>query len=170
MPASTLSKATDLLKERSQTYIPFAPDCRAVEEPSSKWPRFKLVDVKLFVLLVPADEVRFAVDGEGSIVRGKTGLPFPSLPAFVQSLVDTKNFVDLEDLIDAMNLPEDWAAANGVEISDKSYPGVRVSPKEVWERSTRTRQTRMGWKYDPKIYATRYRRHKERDPRETGKL
>ncbi len=114
--------------------------------------------------------MRFAIDQEDSIVRGKSGLPFPSLPALVQSLLDSKNLLNLEDVIDAMNLEEDWAAANGVKISDQSYPGVRVSPKRAWERSTRTRQTRMGWKYDPKIYATRYRTHNERDPRKTGNV
>ena len=88
----------------------------------------------------------------------------------MQSLLDSKNHLDLEDIIDAMNLEEGWAAANGVEVSGQPYPGVRVSPKSAWEKSTRTKQTRMGWKYDPKIYATRYRRHKERDPRETGEL
>lgn len=160
----------DLLKARPEKYTPFAPDCRVADEPLSKWPRFKVVGTKLFVLLVAADEVRFAIDQEGSIVRGKTGLPFPSLPAFVQSLLDSKNLLDLEDIIDAMNLGEDWAAGNSVEVSDQPYPGVRMSPKQAWEKSTRTRQSRMGWKYDPKIYATRYRRYKERDPRETGDL
>lgn len=120
--------------------------------------------------MVPADEVRFAIDKEDSIVRGKTGLPFPSLPAFVQSLLDSKNLLDLEDVIDAMNLDEGWAAANDVKISDQPYPEVQASPKWAWENSTRTRQARMGWKYDPKIYATRYRTHNERDPRETGDL
>ena len=170
VPSPSLSTARDLLKVRSQKYTPFAPDCRVADEPLSKWPRFKLVGIRLFVLLVPADEVRFAINQESSIARGKTGLPFPSLPAFVQSLLDSHNLLDLEDIIDAMNLDEGWAATNGVEVSDQPYPEVQISPKDAWEESTRTRQTRMGWKYDPKIYATRYRRHKEADPRKTRNL
>ena len=170
VPTHSLSKATSLLKDRSQKYVPFAPDCRVADQPISKWPRFKLVGIKLFVLLIPADEVRFAIDQEDSIVHGKTGLPFPSLPAFVQSLLDSKNHLDLEDIIDAMNLDEEWAAANGIKISDQPYPGVQMSPKRAWEKSTRTRQTRMGWRYDPKIYATRYRTHNDQDPRKTGDL
>lgn len=126
--------------------------------------------MKLFGLLFPADEVRFAIDQKDNIVRGKSSLPFPSLPAFVQSLLDSGNVLNLEDIIDAMNIEEDWAAVNRVEPSDQPYSGVRISPKRAWERSTRTRQTRMGWKYDPKIYATRYRTHKDRDPRKTGNL
>ena len=99
----------------------------------SKWPRFKVDGTTLFVLLVPADEVRFAINKEDSIVHGKPGLPFPSLPAFVQSLLDSKN------LIDAMNLDDDCAAVNGVEVSGQPYPEVQISPKEAWEESIRTR-------------------------------
>ena len=150
--------------------MPFAPDCRIADRPESKYPRFKLRSIRLFILLVPAEEVRFAIDDKDSIVRGKTGLPFPSLPAFVQSLLDSKNMLDLADLIDAMNLNEEWATENGVKLSDQLYPGAQKSPRATWERYTRTRQSRMGWKYDPKIYATRYRKHRERDPRQTGDL
>ena len=119
VPTPSLSKATDLLKHRPQKYVAFAPDCRVADQPLSKRPRFKLGGIKLFVLLVPADEVRFPIDKENGVVRGKTGLPFPSLPAFVQSLLDSKNLFDLEDIIDAMNLDEEWAATNGVKISDQ---------------------------------------------------
>ncbi|KAL9630490.1 MAG: hypothetical protein Q9164_006386 [Protoblastenia rupestris] len=145
-------------------------DFEEPNRPTSKWPRFKLVGIKLFILLVPADGVRFAIDQEGSKVRGETGLHFPSLPAFVQSLLDYKNLLSLEDLIGAMNLDEDWATANNVKVSDQSYPEVHISPKYAWEKSTGMRQIRMGCKYDPKIVATRYRRHGGRDPRETGNL
>ena len=98
-----------------------------------------------------------------------TGLPFPSLPAFVQSLLDSQNLLNLEGLIDAMNLGEDWAAKN-VKFAGQSYPEVQISPKYAWELSTRTRQTRIGCEYDPKIHVTRYRRHRERDPREVRNL
>ena len=107
-------------------------------------------------------------------MRGeKTGLPFPSLPAFVQSLLDDvsiTSYADLADLVDAMDLSEEWAAANGVKVSDEPYPRTRYSPRKRWERITRTKQKRMGLKYDPRIYATRYRKHNERDPRMTGWL
>jgi len=166
VPASSLSTAKSLLKARPQNYTSFAPDCRVADEQQSKWPRFKVVGVQLFTLLVPADEVRFSIEQENSVVRGKTGLPFPSLPAFVQSLLDSKNLTDLADLIDGMNLDEDWAAKNGVEVSDQPYPEVLASPKWAWEKFTRSRHTNMGWKCDPKIYATRYRKHGDRDPGE----
>ena len=170
MPTPVLHSAAELLRARSDKYIPFAPDCRIADKQEAKWPRFKLVGLKLFALLVPADAVHFPISPEDSIVRGKTGLPFPSLPAFVQSLLDSKNIVDLGDLVDAMNLDEGWAAANGVNVSGEPYPGVRISPLKEWEFLTRTKQSRMGWKYDPKLYATRYRMHNEPDPTTIGRL
>lgn len=39
-------------------------------------------------------------------------LPYPKLPIYAQSLPDTMNFVDLEDLIDGMNLTLDWGMEN----------------------------------------------------------
>lgn len=166
-----ISQAEAIIRARPDRYIPFAPDVRLEpDNPQCRWPRFKCVGLGLFFLLVPAREVCVAIEEEGSIVRGKTGLPFPSLPIFVRSLIDAENTLDLEDLVDGMNLSEEWAAANGVHISDKTYPDSHISPRSHWERLTRTKQKRMGLKYNPRIYATRYRRHNERDPRKTGWL
>lgn len=165
-----IPRAEALIRAKPDIYIPFAPDVRL--NPSDKgfhWTRFKCVDLCLFFLLVPAREVCIDIEKKASIVRGKTGLPFPSLPTFVQSLLDSHNLLDLEDIIDAMDLSEEWAAENGVNLPDGSYPGPH-SLKAQWERIARTKQKRMGLKYNPRIYASRYRRHRERDPRETGWL
>lgn len=113
------------------------------DKPLSQVPHFKFVRIRLSILLVPASEVCLAVDREDSIVHGKTGLPFPSLPVFVQSLLDSKNLVDLEDLIDAMNWGGGCASAHGIQLSDQPYP-AGDPPKLEWEISTRTRQSRMG--------------------------
>lgn len=174
IPNAALPKAAELIKTKPELYIPFAPDVRcSLEDPKRKWPRFKVIGLRLFFLLVPADETHFAIEQEGVIVRGKTGLPFPSLPAFVQSYLDNfsiRSYADLADLVDAMDLSEEWAVANCVKVSDEPYPGAISSRRMRWERITRTKQKRMGRKYDPKIFATRYRRHNERDPRKTGWL
>jgi len=160
-----------MIRARPEKYIPFAHDVRwESDDPICRWTRFKCVGLGLFFLLVPAREVCVAIEKEDSIVRGKTGLPFPSLPVFVQSLLDARMITDLADLIDAMDLSEEWATINGVHVSDKPYPNSTLTPKSLWERFTRTKQKRMGLKYNPRINATRYRRHNERDPRKTGWL
>ena len=160
-----------MLEKRSDKYTPFKPDVRLdPAEPQTKWPRFKLVGLELFMLLVPASAACFPIDRDDAIIRGKTGLPFPSLPAFVQSLLDSNNALDLEDIIDAMDLSEEWAAQNGVIVSDESYPCIKASPRYHWEQITRSRLRRLGKKYDPKIFKTRYRMHNAPDPRTTGYL
>ena len=120
--------------------------------------------------LVPALLVYIAIEKEDSFVRGKTGLPFPSLPMFVQSLLDAKNIMDLGDLVDTMSLSEEWASTNGVYLLDIAYPDAQIPLRSQWERLLRTKQKRMGRKYDPRRYATRYRRHNERDRGKIGWL
>ncbi|KAL8705217.1 MAG: hypothetical protein Q9201_001673 [Fulgogasparrea decipioides] len=167
---TAVPQAEALIRNRPDKYIPFAPDCRFLDLQQSRWTRFKCVGLGLFFLLVPAREVCVDIEKEGSIVRGKTGLPFPSLPVFVQSLLDADNIGDLEDLVDAMDLPEEWAVANGVQLSETRYADSEVCPRSQWKWLTRTKQKRMGLKYNPKVYATKYRKHKSRDPGLTGWL
>lgn len=37
-----------------------------------------------------------------------SGAPYPNLEVFAQSLLDTQRLVDLTDLVDGMNLTEEW--------------------------------------------------------------
>lgn len=41
-----------------------------------------------------------------------SGMPYPKLPAFAQSLIETYNIVDLDDLIDGMDLTNEWGQEN----------------------------------------------------------
>lgn len=40
------------------------------------------------------------------------GIPYPKLEVFAQSLLDTHRIVDLTDLIDGMDLSEEWGEQN----------------------------------------------------------
>ncbi|EFE30377.1 uncharacterized protein ARB_02749 [Trichophyton benhamiae CBS 112371] len=113
-------------------------------------------------------------------------LPYPKLQAYVQSLLDTKNLGDLEDLVDGMDLSEEWGEQNlsleghaDSNWSTKCIEALRadgteelfifVDPRptpqrEIWQNCVRNKQRRMGWKYPPEIYATRFRRHGSKDP------
>lgn len=114
-------------------------------------------------------------------------LPYPKLPGFVQSLLDTKQYVDLCDLIDGQDLSEEWGIEH-LDLSGNSdtkwleclIQGMRddgiediyifidakpVSRLDLWKKYTTTKQTRMGWKYSPEIYATRFRKIGSKDPR-----
>lgn len=40
------------------------------------------------------------------------GLPFPRLDVLAQSLIEIMEYVDLADLVDGMNLTEEWGLEN----------------------------------------------------------
>ncbi|KAI1925878.1 hypothetical protein LOZ65_002689 [Ophidiomyces ophidiicola] len=103
------------------------------------------------------------------------------------SLIDTRNLLDLEDLVDGMDLSEDWGRENlnldGNKDSDWAQNYIEVlkdngvenmwilidanpSPRrELWKKCVQSKQRRMGWKYSPEIYATRFRKFGSKDPR-----
>lgn len=113
---------------------------------------------------------------------------------YAQSLIDTKNSVDLQDLIDGMNLSEEWGEENldlegttdtewleryvyvlrqdGVQGMFIFVDPTPVPRREIWTDSVRNEQRRIGWKYPPEIYATRFRRRRSasKDPREMDRL
>ena len=62
-------------------------------------------------MLVTASFAHIPCD-PGNIEKSKGGLPYPSLVAFAQSLLDAQNGAELEDLMDGMNLSEEWGEQN----------------------------------------------------------
>ena len=121
-------------KARPEMYLPFATDRQCdLANAQSKRPCFKVFGLRLSIWLVPANEVHFVIDTDDAIVRKKTDLPFPSLPALVESLLKSGNILDLEELTDATSLRE--KSDNGVDVSDELYAdGGGASPKDCWER------------------------------------
>jgi hypothetical protein len=115
------------------------------------------------------------------------GLPYPKLPVYVQSSIDTKSLVKLEDLIDGMNRSEEWGEQNldlenytdtewlqkwiealqadGLKKMFILESATPVPRRDIWKDCIGKNQKRLGWKHPPEIYATRYRRHGARDPR-----
>ena len=121
----------------------------------------------------------------------KGGIPYPKLNLYVQRAIDIKDGVELQDLIDGMDLSEEWGEENlnldgttDTEWLENYYQAfcadfrkrgkddmlVFIDPtptsrRQIWERSVRNKQRRLGWKYSPERYATRYRKHGSIDPR-----
>ena len=84
---------------------------RRLEGLEQRYPRFKYVQEALFFVIttshgchVPCETANFEL--------GQTGMPFPKLDIYAQSFLATDNGVDLNDLIDRMNLPEEWGIQN----------------------------------------------------------
>lgn len=118
-------------------------------------------------------------------------MPYPKLPEFAQSLIETYNLVDLVDLIDGMNLSNEWGEAHldlksaydtewwvwkNEQLRKHTPPGdvpsTRVIEKfipkdKLWmdRCSDERKRKRQGIKYNPRK-VTRFRRAGQKDPRD----
>jgi hypothetical protein len=153
-----------------------------------KFPRFKFKDLRLFFVLMSAQACHMPCRPE-HIEYSQMGLPYPKLPIYAQSLLDTRQFVDLEDLIDGMNLTVDWGIENlDLEgnldadwdewrtnlLSDGLGTGDQVSAwrdnpekrHDAWREmaNDEAKKMRQGHKYLPQ-YETRFWRRGQKDPR-----
>lgn len=76
------------------------------------FPRYKLQDRSFEFYLIPAEDYRLDCIKENFEWSTQKHVPYPKLDILVQCFVDTQNFLDLEDIIDAMDLDEEWGKAN----------------------------------------------------------
>lgn len=120
------------------------------------------------------------------------GLPYPILEIFAQSLLDTNDITAITDLIDGMDLTEQWGlkflkldAENDVtwthQKNEKIRGSIPASPdsclyelpiniinlKETWCAIVRDKERRIGAEYSEGYYATRFRGRGTGDPRST---
>lgn len=109
MPTDCLEKVSSLLK--GEPYIQKYEACEherpQVHSLLHTFPRFKLKDVNLWFDLIPSEDCHLVCEAL-NFERSTTGLPYPKLEIFAQSLLDTYNAVALADLIDGMDLSEEW--------------------------------------------------------------
>jgi hypothetical protein len=172
---------------------PFSQTCHEETIPAEKlitlydtFPRFRRLDVRGLHFRILSSYAAHVPCDPSSCQRSKMGIPYPKLHHFVQGRLDTRDGVDLEDVIDGMDIPEEWAVDN-LDLSfscdsrwaewanerlkskqpNEIFSLVSTHPmdrKAKWEKSVRSKQTRMGWKYSEERYATRFRSHGSRDP------
>ncbi|ERF72001.1 hypothetical protein EPUS_09367 [Endocarpon pusillum Z07020] len=83
--------------------------CEGMEH---QYPRFKFVGLALFFILMTSQAWRHLPCTPENIEYSHTGLPYPKLDIFAQSLLDTWTLVDLDHLVDGMNLTLEWGEAN----------------------------------------------------------
>jgi hypothetical protein len=149
------------------------------------FPRFKVVGQCDFWVIVTASYCNLPCK-TANIVKSLGGLPYPKLSVYAQSLLDTQNGTDLEELIDGMDLSEEWGEKNleldgDIDVEwarrrkdavqaiggNPAYLGLSTNPKQrrvAWQASVRRKKARMGLKKPAELYATRWRRHKSQDP------
>lgn len=187
VPTGKLETAADLFRAESDRFEPFRPSALTrVKGMEHLYPRFKLVGLRCFFILMTSQACHLPCE-PGNIEYSQTGLPYPKLPVFAQSLLDTWNLVDLDDLVDGMNLTLEWGEANlhldgtvdgdwarwktdalhhGKALPD-DYPlwGTKKR-RDVWKEtvSAHAKKNRQRHKYLD-IYETRFWRRGQKDPR-----
>ncbi|KAI9729157.1 MAG: hypothetical protein M1834_007064 [Cirrosporium novae-zelandiae] len=197
IPTAQLDIASSLLKSDpyANDYTPFEP-LRVLRLYSllHTYPRFKCNDISLWFQLIPSQDCH--IDCKPSnFERSRMGLPYPKLDIYAQSLLDTYDLVSLHDLVDGMNLSEEWGnehldlsgtndttwAAQKNELIRAAVPSgdysclyelstTAFSRKETWEVAVRGKEHRLGIKYPKKLFLTRFRLHNDSDPRLSDRI
>jgi hypothetical protein len=188
VPTERLREASTLL-ESVETYETYPPRPAAIWSLLHTFPRFKFVGKALCFTLVPSDDAHIDCI-PGNFERSKNGLPYPTLEIFAQSLLDTNDRVSLCDLVDGMDLTEQWGsehleldAENDLEWTlrknEKIRASVPVDPsscflelgtavfhlRETWNSLVRTKERRIGVELPRGYFSTRFRGVDSPDPR-----
>ncbi|KAK4034583.1 hypothetical protein C8A01DRAFT_49045 [Parachaetomium inaequale] len=156
------------------------------------FPRYRLNhDGHLFgFYLVPSIDWRFDCAPENFEYSAQKHIPYPKLNLFAQSLLERQDTGDLQDLVDGMDLTEEWGEGNlkfddpGTEIREATPQEVKDDPinvmfgtevyelpegptdfREVFARLVRTKSRRIGLESPPGLYDTKYRAKDSPDPR-----
>ncbi|KAK0744601.1 hypothetical protein B0T21DRAFT_281441 [Apiosordaria backusii] len=156
------------------------------------YPRFTLKGVNFFFILLPAFECLLSPSPD-QCERSTSGIPYPKLELFAQSLLDLQQYADLEDLVDGMDLDEAWGETHlqldkppPVEhIREKNDMIARSLPedmreavslallserprpsRDVWQRIVSTKHRRINDELPRHRYLTRFRKVGSKDPRE----
>lgn len=183
VPTELVDAAARLLQSE-----PFSSDYTLVEpwpHPSLSllhtYPRFKGKGTDFHFILVPARDVHIVCE-PSNITRSLRGLPYPKLDVFIQSCLDTRNELQLCDVVDGTNLSEQWGEENleldgfndvewakdmnrrGREFANGKFahwaPFAYDGPKsrrEMWQSMVRTKKDRLDWTKPSDIYVTQYR-------------
>lgn len=120
----------------------------------------------------------------------KFNVPYPKLAYFVQGLIDTQKWCEVEELIDGMDLDEEWGEKNldldkpgEVEYAKKKNERIRGSlerfpnnipstlretPRDMrakWQKIVRNKERRLPFLASKGKYMTQYRMTGSPDPR-----
>ena len=190
VPHDQVENAADLFHQSPDVFESFGPSAlKRVAGLEDYYPRFKFVGLRLFFILMSDHACH--LDCRSANIEHSTsrGIPFPTLPVYAQSLLDSLNIVDLEDLIDGMNLTPEWGEehldlegtpdtqwgrwkadlVSGGKATEDNVPRWCFKPplrRELWMKKTSSeaKRQRQGLKHNPN-YETRFWRKGRKDPR-----
>jgi hypothetical protein len=140
------------------------------------YPHFTLKGVNYFFILMPTFECLLSPSPDQR-EHSASGIPYPKLELFAQSLLDLQQYADLADLVDGMDLNEAWGETHlqldkpaPVEyIREKNGMIARSLPESMATGavfallSEGPRRARDVWR---RIMSSKHRRIKDGLPRE----
>ena len=193
MPTELLENASNLLSSdpHDRIFEPSKHERPQIRSLIHTFPRFKFKGVDLIFDLVPAHDAHI-ICHPSNFEWSLTGLPYPKLESYAQSLLDTLSWAEITDLIDGMDLTEEWGAThldldkgNDVAWAYEKNEKIRASVpltlgscflevdegplslREIWNTEVRTKAKRLGDETPQEVYLTRFRPKGSADPRFT---
>ncbi|WEW60090.1 hypothetical protein PRK78_005574 [Emydomyces testavorans] len=190
VPTELLETASQLMRNQVDILEPFRrSSLTSVNGLEHLFPRFKFIGISLFFVLTSSQAVHVPCTPE-SIEYSHNRIPYPKLPVYAQSLLETLNQVDLDDLVDGMNPTLEWGEENldldrsadaewgrwcadflnnGEKADDGDIPMWCFDPptlRDIWKStvSAEAKKNRQSWKYMPHM-ETRFRKYGQKDPR-----
>ncbi|KAI2466803.1 hypothetical protein F4781DRAFT_434018 [Annulohypoxylon bovei var. microspora] len=191
VPTDLFEKASAMFvaKPLSETYEPWVKIQPQIGSLKHTYPQFALKGVNFFFFIIPAFEY-FLRCKPSNFERSRRDIPFPKLDCFAQSLLDTQRYLDLTNLIDGMDLSEEWGdehldldkpgeldyakeknekiAASLAEYPNSRPSRLRDTPmnlRQKWQVIVRVKQKRIGIEVPGHLYNTRFRVKGSPDPR-----
>ncbi|KAI1455992.1 hypothetical protein F4805DRAFT_254108 [Annulohypoxylon moriforme] len=191
VPTDSFRKASAMftVTPLSETYEPWVKIQPQIGSLKHTYPQFALKGVNFFFFIIPAFEYFLRCE-PSNFEKSKRDIPFPKLDCFAQSLLDTQRYLDLTNLIDGMDLSEEWGEEHldldklgeleyAKEKNEKiiaslaEYPNSRPSRlrdtpmdlRQKWQTLVRTKQNRIGIEVPGHLYSTRFRIKGSPDPR-----
>lgn len=98
------------------------------------YPFFKLQGAVFTLFIIPASKSTIDCNPD-KCERSHSGIPYPKLEHFTQSLLDAQKNYDLEDLVDGMDLDDAWGVANlqlgriPIDSINRKNELIRESPR-----------------------------------------
>ncbi|KAF4950129.1 hypothetical protein FGADI_8398 [Fusarium gaditjirri] len=181
VPTNLVEKAVALLQSEphSATYHAVEP----WDKPSSSlihiWHRFKHNETNFCFIIVPERDI-YIVCEPSNFTRSLRGLPYPKLDVYIQSCLDTGDELQLCDVIDGTDLPEEWGEENleldgtndvewakeankrGSDSHDEkfsewpTFASNRKSRRAMWQSYVRTKKDRLDWTKPSHVFTTQY--------------
>ncbi|KAM7184868.1 hypothetical protein V8F33_012738 [Rhypophila sp. PSN 637] len=192
VPEDRLNEAAELFKSEplSPKYEPWPVNAPVPCSIVHTFPRFHLKGVHFLFFLVPSSDWPGVSCDPSHCETSLTGLPYPKPEYLAQALLDTQRWVDLEDLVDGMNLSEEWGEQNldldreysleyakwknariRASIPETEYSDLMelnenpTSLREIWQDIVRTKERRIGLELPKDQYLTRFWPIGAKDPR-----